>query len=212
MKDVKRPYRSPLRAAQQAATRRQVIDAAAELFVRDGYAGTSIDAIAQKARVGRATVFSAVGGKPALLKAAYDVAVGGDDEPITLPERPWAKRVSDEPDAARMLTLYAGMVTQIDSRVAGISEAIRGAGGADADARELSRDVQRQRRLGAANVVAMLVARNGLRPSLDHADAAAIIALFIDPGLYFRLVTQEGWPEWRFETWLSETLHSQLLA
>ncbi|MEO6398428.1 MAG: helix-turn-helix domain-containing protein [Tepidiformaceae bacterium] len=208
---VKRPYRSPLRAEQQATTRRQVIVAAGALFVRDGYAATSIEAIAEAAGVSRATVFSSVGGKAALLKLAYDVAIVGDDEPIALPERPWAQAVRDERDADKMLSIYAAMVTAIDGRVAAINEAVRGAAGADEEARELWVEIQRQRQQGASNVVAMLTERGGLRVGLDSGAAADIVAVFIDPGVYLRLVGQRGWPRARFEAWFAETLRTQLL-
>ena len=208
--EVKRVYRSPLRAAQQAATRWQVISAATELFVLNGYAATSIDAIAEAAGVSRATVFTAVGGKAALLKAAYDVAIVGDDEQIPLPDRPWAQGVREEPDPGRLLSLYAEMVTHIDSRVAAINEAVRGAAGADPEARALWEEVQRQRRVAARNVVVMVMDRGGLREGLSEVDAANILALFIDPGVYFTLVAQSGWTLARFETWLAETLRAQL--
>ncbi|MEO6045436.1 MAG: helix-turn-helix domain-containing protein [Tepidiformaceae bacterium] len=210
--EVKRAYRSPLRAAQQAATRRQVIEAATILFVRDGYAATSIDAIAEAGGVSRATVFSAVGGKAALLKAAYDVAVVGDDEPVPLPDRPWAQLVRDEPDARRMLLRYAEMVTAVDARVAAINETVRGAAGADAEARALWHEVQRQRQQGAGNVVEMLVAREGLRADLEQGAAVDILAVFIDPGVYFMLAGQRGWSAGQFERWLGETLCAQLMG
>jgi len=103
VKGAKRPYRSTRRAAQARETRRAVIAAATGLFVERGYGVTTIDAIAEAADVGRATVFAAVGGKAELLKAAYDVALVGDDEPVALPDRPASRRVMAEPDAARML-------------------------------------------------------------------------------------------------------------
>src|SRR6202012_1020222 len=84
----KNPYHSPLRAEQAAATRRLILDTATRLFVERGYAATSIDAIAQAAEIGRSTVFTAAGGKPQLLKAAYDRAVVGDDEQVPLAKRP----------------------------------------------------------------------------------------------------------------------------
>src|SRR4051794_8561600 len=98
---VKRSYRSPLREANAAATRRTIIGAATRLFVERGYGATSIDAIADAAGVSRATVFTAVGGKPALLKTAYDVALVGDDEPVAMPNRRDAKSVAAEPDPER---------------------------------------------------------------------------------------------------------------
>ncbi|MEP6979205.1 MAG: helix-turn-helix domain-containing protein, partial [Nakamurella sp.] len=46
-----RSYRSPRRAEQAAATRREVLEAARELFVAHGYSATTVAEIAQRARV-----------------------------------------------------------------------------------------------------------------------------------------------------------------
>ena len=83
----RKTYRSPLRDSQAEETRLRVVTAAARLFIERGYGATSIDAIAEAAGVGRATVFTSVGGKAALLRLAYDIAIVGDDEPVPLPQR-----------------------------------------------------------------------------------------------------------------------------
>jgi hypothetical protein len=44
------------------------------------------------AGVGRSTVFTATGGKPWLLKTAYDRALAGDDELVPLAGRPEGRR------------------------------------------------------------------------------------------------------------------------
>jgi AcrR family transcriptional regulator len=67
----RRRYESPLRADQASGTSQSIVDAAAALFSENGYAAVSVDAIAKVAGVSRATVFTSVGGKPALLKAAF---------------------------------------------------------------------------------------------------------------------------------------------
>src|SRR6185369_15389921 len=90
---VKRVYQSSLRQRQARSTRRAIIDAASRLFAEHGYGATSVDQIAQAANVSRATVFASLGGKPALLKAAYDVAIVGDDEPVPLPARPRSRLI-----------------------------------------------------------------------------------------------------------------------
>jgi AcrR family transcriptional regulator len=128
---VKRPYRSPIREAHAQTTRLAVIQAAARLFAERGYVATSMDEVAREAGVSRATVFTSVGGKADLLKAAYDVAVVGDDEPVPLPQRPWARAVRDEPDPHRMVDAYARMITGVSGRVASVAEppsGVRGAG------------------------------------------------------------------------------------
>lgn len=85
---VKRGYHSELRAAQARDTKRRIVAAAAELFVERGFGATTVDAIAAAAAVSRKTVFTAVGGKVELLALALDWAIGGDDAPLAVAERP----------------------------------------------------------------------------------------------------------------------------
>src|SRR4051812_39945471 len=68
MSQERRPYRSTLRADQARTTRRAIVGAARDLFVELGWSRTMIDLVAARAGVSRKTVFTAVGGKAALLK------------------------------------------------------------------------------------------------------------------------------------------------
>jgi AcrR family transcriptional regulator len=54
-----RRYESPRRREQAEATRREILDAAERLFLSDGYAVTTMAAIAQEARVSLRTVYVA---------------------------------------------------------------------------------------------------------------------------------------------------------
>ena len=210
--DVKREYRSQLRQAQAATTRRAVIGAAGRLFAERGYVATSIEDIAALAGVSRATVFTAVGGKPRLLKTAYEVAIVGDDEPVALVERPRSQAIRAEPDAQRYLELYAGMVTGMHGRLASIAEAARGAAGADPDARRLWEDQQAQRRRGSATVVADVRHKGRLRRGLSAEVAADIVWVHNDPCLYDQLVHRRGWTPRRYQAWLARSLREQLLG
>src|SRR3954447_15408302 len=89
----------PRRAAKAALTRQAVIEAAERQFVERGYGSTSVSDVAWTAGVSRATVFNSVGGKAALLRACYDVATVGDDDPTPLPQRPAMVAIVDQPDA-----------------------------------------------------------------------------------------------------------------
>ena len=214
MKDqsgVKRAYRSSARAAAAGATRVAIIEAATRSFVDRGYGAVSIDDIASEAGVARATVFNAVGGKAALLRAAYDVAIVGDDEPVPLPDREWARPVRDAPDGPAMLDRYARMVTVIDGRVAAIYEVLRGAATAHDDVRAHWDEIRAGRRTGAENVVKMLTAHGPLRRGLTRGVAADIVELLMDPGHHTQLVALRGWSTTAFERWLATTLRQQLL-
>ena len=209
---VKRLYQSPLREGQARNTRVAIIEAAWRLFADRGYAATSIDEIAAAASVSRATVFTSVGGKPSLLRAAFDVAIVGDDNQVSLPDRPRSRLIRAEKDPVRYLALYAELVAEIGARLAPIAEAVRGAAGADSDARALWESHLAQRRQGAANVISDLVAKRArFREALDLEAAADVVWVLNDPGLYANLVFQRGWEPEQFTAWLADTMRRQLL-
>jgi AcrR family transcriptional regulator len=60
-----------LRSQHAEATRRAVLDAARALFGRQGYAQTSVDEIADAARVTKGAVYHHFAGKEALFRAVY---------------------------------------------------------------------------------------------------------------------------------------------
>ncbi len=208
---VKRPYRSTLREANAAATRRAIVHAAARLFVDAGYVATSIESIAEAAGVSRATVFTSVGGKPVLLKRAYDVALVGDDIAVPLAMRERSLAIRAEPDVERYLDRYAELVTEINGRLAGIYEAVRGAASADPEVRDVFEKIQAERRIGAAHVIDDVLAKGRLRSGLGREIAADLMWVLNDAGLYHLLVHRRGWRPKRFRAWLSATMRDQLL-
>jgi AcrR family transcriptional regulator len=208
---VKRHYASAVRAEQVRATRRAVVEAARELFVRQGWTATSIEHVAAAAGVSRATVFT-VGGKPELLKLAYDTAIGGDDEDVAMADRPAVRELAAAPDRDALVARYVELVVAAGVRVAGIYVALRAAADADERVRALFADVQAQRLTGATGFVATLTARGWLRPGLEPEVAADVLWTLLDPGLYAALVLDRAWPPERFAAWWERTLRAQLLA
>jgi AcrR family transcriptional regulator len=208
----KNPYRSRLRAEQAAATRQLVLDTATHLFVERGYAGTSIDLIAETAGVGRSTVFAAAGGKPWLLKTAHDRAVVGDDEQVPVADRPEARTLFAMTDPAEIITAYAGIISTAAQRVSAIHEVVRSAAGVDAEIHQLWTDINHQRLTGAETIATLLKKKRGLRKGLSADNARDIIWIFNDPGLHRALVGDRGWDQHHYRSWLTVTLHHQLLG
>jgi len=208
---VKRHYASAVRAEQVRATRRAVVEAARELFVRQGWTATSIEQVAAAAGVSRATVFT-IGGKPELLKLAYDTAIGGDDEDVAMADRPAVRELAAAPDRDALVSRYVELVVAAGVRVAGIYVALRAAADADERVRALFADVQAQRLTGATGFVATLTARGWLRPGLEPEAAADVLWTLLDPGLYAALVLDRAWPPERFAAWWERTLRAQLLG
>jgi AcrR family transcriptional regulator len=208
----KSPYRSQLRSEQAAATRALVLDAATRLFVDRGYAATSIDAIAEAAGVGRSTVFAAAGGKSWLLKTAYDRAIVGDDEPVSLLQRPAARKLFKMSDPVQIVAGYAGIIAEGAERVSAICEAIHSAVGCDPEVADLWMEIGEQRLNGAAAFAKLISQKGGLRDGLTAARARDIISIFNDPTLHHVLVGLRGWSQGRYRDWLVESLQRQLLG
>jgi AcrR family transcriptional regulator len=210
---VKRSYDSPLRREGAEATGRAIVAAAGRLFAERGYAATSIEDIAEAAAVGRATVFSAVGGKPELLKEAYRLAVRGPANANTpLGRQARSRRISAEADAHKLLAGYAGVMVEVGRRLAPLYEAVRAAAHADPEARELWHVITEERRTAATGIVRRLAERDALLHRLDRQSASDILWVLNDPGLYQLLVLQRRWTERRFRAWLTHAMQTQLLA
>jgi AcrR family transcriptional regulator len=209
---VKRAYDSRLRLERADATRLAIAAAAGRLFAESGYAATSIEAIAAAAGVGRATVFTSVGGKPELLKEAYRLAVRGPADANTpLGQQARSRRISAEPDAHKLLAGYAGVMVEVGSRLAPLYEAVRAAAHANPEAREFWHLITEERRSAATGIVRRLAERDALLDGLDRQSASDILWVLNDPGLYQLLVTQRRWTQRRFRSWLTGSMQAQLL-
>lgn len=208
----KRVYVSALRDTQARQTRRLIVAAAGRLFASQGFAATTVDAIAAEAGVSRKTVFTSVGGKVAMLKLAYDHATAGDDEPVPMVEREGLQAVIAEPDPYEQMRLWAEVVTSMGERSSALWLALRGAAEVDAEAQELYARWEAQRldsmRTGP---VPTLLAKGVLRPEVTPDEAAAIFWMLTDPALYHRMVVEAGWTAERFKSWLYETIITQAL-
>ena len=70
----------------------------AAIFEHDGYATTTMDAIAADAAVSLKTVYLAFETKARLLRAVWDLALKGDASDAPVAARPWYLEVLEEPD------------------------------------------------------------------------------------------------------------------
>jgi AcrR family transcriptional regulator len=210
-KSESRPYRSKTRAEGQRLTVRRCVEAAAELFVEQGYAATTIDAIADRAQVARRTVFSAVGGKVALLKLAYDWSLVGDDEPLAMSDRPEIRAIAAARSPRRAITLWAQHVTAVAHRSTPMMLVMQAAADTDPDAAALHEKTLRDARLGASLFVEHLTTITALRPGMNADLAADLIWALLHPGVYDRMVRRGGWDDTKFSSWLATAFTQVLL-
>lgn len=202
----RRRYDSTGRRARAAATRRQVIAAARELFVERGYGATTIAGIAAAAGVSSPTVYAAFGSKAGLLKVCIDVALAGDDEPTPVLARPLAAWVYEAGPARQLLERYAVMMGALAGRVGPLYDVLLRAADAEPELAELLADLEGQR-LKAATILAGAVAdRDGLPPGRSAAQARDTIWLLNAPELFASVTRKRGWSTGQYVEWARTAL------
>jgi AcrR family transcriptional regulator len=194
-----RTYRSPRRALQAQQTRTAVLAACRALFAERGWAATGVRDVAGAAGVSVETVYATLGGKVALLTAALDGAVAGDDEPIPLSERP-VFRAMGEGDFGTRVAAAAALITDIHVRTIGLQLALReGAGGEPALAELLS--TQEERRRASTGQGMALV----LRRPIDDRQRDLFWAQTC-PEVFDALVNRSGWSTEQYATWVASLI------
>src|SRR4051812_46250476 len=120
-----RRYDSRRRREQAAETRRQILEAAQRLFERQGYASTTMAAIAKEAGVATKTVYLALETKSGVLRALWHLLLRGDQDDVPVGDRGWYRELLAEPDPQRRLTRVASYSRAVKERSAALMEVIR---------------------------------------------------------------------------------------
>jgi len=200
------------RQARTRLARAAVISAGRALFLKHGYAGTTVEAISDLSDVPVATVYRLFSSKLGILKDLLAVSVAGDDDPAPMPDRPHVRALVDDPDPRRQLAGFAGITRGIMARTEPVYRILVSAASCDPDATALLAEQIRHRQQGQGQIAGVLARSRALRPGLAERDAADIIHALMSPEVYRLLVGDRGWSPERYEYWLRDTLIAQLLA
>jgi len=199
------PARRPtLREERAAVTRRRILDAARHRFFEDGYAATTLRAVAAEAGVAVQTLYAVFGSKAAILADLRALVVN-------LPEADteWRAAMS-EPTPERRLARFAhsirnrwalaGDIVRVDQDAVRVDPSLR-AGIAAADAR---------RHGGIAAFVRGIEADLGTR--IDVERSIGVVNALTLYAAYEELVNVQGWTPDGYEGWLGESLIAGVLG
>lgn len=199
-----------VRAAKAAATRARVLDAARQLFIRQGYENTTMQAIADAGDVAVQTLYFTFGNKRTILSEVLDVAVAGDTAPVVTLERPWVAEAMAAPPAELIERLVVG-TGAIHARVAQVLEVVRSAAGSDPEIADLWQTNLAQRHTVFVAFAGALAGKVPLRDGLTTVRAADIMLAVLSPETYGLLVTGRGWSGDEWVAWASDVLLRQLV-
>ena len=211
-KPVKRPYDNSRRLAQVRAARLRVIDAAKGLFLEQGYPATTLESVADAAEVAIPTLYRLFGSKRALLTAVLEISFAGDDEPVSFVDRPAVQAALAEPDPVRLVDAFAAIAREFMDRSSGILHVLATAAQIDAEAADLLSEIRRQRHTGQSRIVAALIERGALDPTLEPSEACDFVYLLWSPETHRTLTVERRWTPEQYEAWLARALRRTLLA
>jgi AcrR family transcriptional regulator len=207
--NTRRRYDSSGRRERARQTRGQITDAARELFLADGYAATTIAAIAAAAGVSVETIYKGFGGKPGLVRAIVEQGLAGAG-PVPAERR--SDQIRDtEPDPCRILTAWGDFTTEIGPRIAPILTLARDAAASDPEVAVTLEQISAARLERMTANAARLLDAGHLRPGITVEQAADILWTYSSPELYDLLVLRRGWPADRFGRFVAQALISALL-
>lgn len=208
----RRTYDNSRRAQQAGANRARMLDAARELVLARGYAGTTIAAVARAAGVSAESVYKSFGSKGALVKAAYDVALAGDDAPVPIRDRPQMQALFADPDPRRKLQRYAAIGRTMWERAGPLVDVLlSGAHAGDPDLLAFVATVRRESLAGAGGIVGHLAETGALRAGLGVERARDELWLLIQPEAWSLLTRERGWSAAEVEQWLARSAIAALL-
>jgi AcrR family transcriptional regulator len=207
----KRTYNSTRRQAQARQTRQQIADAAQTLFSQRGYAGATIESIAQEAGVASETVYAVFGSKRKILSHLLDISIRGDDAPIPMLERAEPQAIFQQNDQRQQFVMLARGIAAVTERVAPVLEIMNIAAKTEPDIADLSQQMLNERWQNMAVVIQHIADNGPLREGITITQATDIVWTLMSPEVFLLLTRDRGWSTDQYREWLTDSLIRLLL-
>jgi AcrR family transcriptional regulator len=207
--NTRRRYDSSGRRERARQTRDQITRSAGQLFLAEGYAATTVAAVAAVAGVSVETIYKGFGGKPGLVRAIVERGLAGAG-PVPAEQR--SDRIRDtEPDPRQILAAWGAFTAEIGPRVAPILTLARDAAASDPEIATLLGEISAARHERMTINARGLADAGHLRPGITIGEAADILWTYSSPELYELLVIRRGWPAEQYGRFVGQALTAALL-
>ena len=208
---TRRAYNGARRQEQARRTRWEIVQAAHALFLELGFSATTMPQVAEHAGVSVQTVYKNFANKAGLVKAVFDAAIAGDDDPRPMLERARLAAAHAEPDPRRKFVMYGQFLAQVAPRHVPIQLLIRDAAASDTDAASAWEQLQRERLRGMTQFAKALHDAGHLAKGISMQEARDVLWTYNSAELFQLLVLQRGWSPRRYGNWVSRQLTTALL-
>lgn len=206
-----RPYDSTRRRERARETRREILAKARALFLANGYAATTMTAIAAAGGVSVETVYGTWKGKAGVVQALLRASLRGEHDAPPLEHSAAIRALIAEPDPHRQLVLYGRVLRDIQPSLAPLARLMREAAPSDEQLAATFEQHNRERLQAMGRFAAMLGSRNALREDLSVTCARDILWTMNSTDVYDMLVTARGWTPSEYGSWIADTLTDALL-
>ncbi|SDH45635.1 DNA-binding transcriptional regulator, AcrR family [Actinokineospora alba] len=205
----KRRYDSSGRQEQARRSREAILEAAERQFLDQGYARTTVSAIAGAAGVSVETVYKAFGGKAGLVQAIYERGLTGRG---TVPAYQRSDEMrAQETDPETIMRKWGVLTAEVASLVTPIRLLMRAAAATDPEMATLLRAGDDERLERMRHHARFLDGRGWLRADVTLAEATDVLWTCSSAELYELLVMKRGWPLSRFARFVTDFMISSLL-
>jgi AcrR family transcriptional regulator len=204
-----RRYDSSRRRRQALRTREAILDAARQLFLSGGYAGTTITSIAEAADVSVETIYKGFGGKPGLVRAIAEKGLEGAG-PIPAEQRSDEMRTLER-NPYRVMERWGTFVTEVAPLTAPIVLLMQTAAATDPEMVAMLEELDRARLARMEHNARQLFERGDFREGITLEHARDVLWAYSSPELYGLLVIRQHWPLERYGQFVAEGMTAALL-
>lgn len=191
------------RQRQALATKAQIAAAARTLFAGQGYVATTIAAIAEAADIPAQTIYSAFGGKAAILRAiAWEIAGTLDVDQVH-------EQALRQPDPRDGLRMVANLQRRQFEQMYDVIDCYQEAARTDPDIARDAQTIAANRERAFRRHIESIATRLASGVSVD--DGVAVYLALVLPEVYRTLVIEGGWTADRYQDWLTNALVTHLL-
>jgi AcrR family transcriptional regulator len=214
------------RREKALATRRRMLRAARDLFCERGFAGTTMELVAERAGVAVQTLYFTFHSKSALLEEAVGAAIMGferwdprveadvseDPRKAFAQHHAWFPKFLKAKTQVAALSVFVDAALEILERTAALALVLSSAAASDPELKAVAELGERRRVEGFALAAESIAKRGTLRRGVSVRRATDVMLTLLSAETYQHLCVRRGWSAADCRKWLVEVLTQQLLA